>query len=66
MTNSNLITVHPNYNFINRDNDLAVVRSATNFAFSNTVRAASIPGANNNVGDNVVLWAIGWGSTSVK
>ncbi|XP_072940382.1 trypsin CFT-1-like [Epargyreus clarus] len=66
VANSNLITIHPNYNVHTMDNDVAIVRSAVTFTFSTTIRAASIAGANYNLADNTALWAIGWGSTSYQ
>ncbi|CAK1602325.1 unnamed protein product [Parnassius mnemosyne] len=56
---------HPNYNGRTFDNDVSVMRAASTFSFSNSVRAASIAGANYNLGDNQAVWAIGWGTTSV-
>ncbi|XP_072940416.1 trypsin, alkaline C-like [Epargyreus clarus] len=60
--NTNRILNHPNFNRVNLDNDVAILRSNTVFTFSNVVRAASIAGSNYNLGDNQVVWAIGWGA----
>ncbi|XP_072940406.1 trypsin, alkaline C-like [Epargyreus clarus] len=60
--NTNRILNHPNFNRVNLDNDVAILRSNTVFTFSNVVRAGSIAGSNYNLGDNQVVWAIGWGA----
>ncbi|XP_072937681.1 trypsin CFT-1-like [Epargyreus clarus] len=62
--NTIMITIHPNYNVRTLDSDIAIVRSATTFVFSTSLRAASIAGANFNILDNALVWAIGWGATS--
>ncbi|XP_013133133.1 PREDICTED: trypsin CFT-1-like [Papilio polytes] len=64
--NTNRIIMHPNYDPRNENNDIAVLRSSSNFVFNNNVRAASIAGSNYNLADNQVVWAIGWGATSFK
>ncbi|CAH2050755.1 unnamed protein product, partial [Iphiclides podalirius] len=56
--------MHPSYNSRTQDNDIAVLRSASTFSFNNNVRAGNIAGSNYNLGDNQVVWAIGWGATS--
>ncbi|CAG9796396.1 unnamed protein product [Diatraea saccharalis] len=55
---------HPQYNRVNYDNDIAIIRTSSNIVFSNVVRQASIAGANYNLADNQVVWAAGWGATS--
>ena len=62
----NQIIVHNLYNPNGRLNDIAILRSASNFIFNNNVRAASIAGPNYNLGDNQVVWAAGWGDTFVS
>ncbi|XP_075976014.1 trypsin, alkaline A-like [Anticarsia gemmatalis] len=61
--NVNQIIIHPSYNRPTIDNDIAILRLASNLVMSNTVRAASIAGANYNLADNQVVWAAGWGMT---
>ncbi|XP_041974873.1 trypsin CFT-1-like isoform X2 [Aricia agestis] len=63
--NTNQIIMHPSYNRWNFDNDIAILRSSTVFTFNNQARAISIAGANYNLADNQVVWAVGWGATSV-
>ncbi|XP_049870229.1 trypsin CFT-1-like [Pectinophora gossypiella] len=56
---------HPSYNSAIQDNDIAILRVSGTIAWVPTVVApASIAGANYNLGDNQVVWAIGWGRTS--
>ncbi|PZC70339.1 trypsin, alkaline C [Helicoverpa armigera] len=55
--------IHPQFNRWNLNNDVAVLRVSNTFSFNNNVRAASIAGANYNVGDNQAVWAAGWGDT---
>ncbi|KPI95066.1 PREDICTED: trypsin, alkaline C-like [Papilio xuthus] len=64
--NINRIIMHPNYNSRNLDNDIAILRSSSNFAFNNNVRAGSIAGSNYNLADNQAVWAIGWGAIAFK
>uniref|UniRef100_A0A1E1VYB7 Peptidase S1 domain-containing protein n=1 Tax=Pectinophora gossypiella TaxID=13191 RepID=A0A1E1VYB7_PECGO len=64
--NTASIIRHPQYNQNTEDNDFAIVRISGTFSWSSTVAAASIAGANYNLGDNQVVWAIGWGTTSVS
>ncbi|CAK1602326.1 unnamed protein product [Parnassius mnemosyne] len=63
--NSAEIIRHPNYDRLTLDNDVAVLRAASTFSFSNSVRAAGIAGANYNLADNQAVWAIGWGATEI-
>ncbi|CAG4977672.1 unnamed protein product [Parnassius apollo] len=63
--NTNQIISHPDYNSRTLDNDVAILRSSSAFLFSNSVSAASIAGSGYNLGDDQVVWAIGWGTTSV-
>ncbi|MEE5434597.1 serine protease, partial [Streptococcus pneumoniae] len=55
---------HPQYNSATYDNDVAVLRMTTTVSFSNVIQPGSIAGANYNLGDNQVVWAAGWGTTS--
>lgn len=57
---------HPSYNRNTWDNDIAILRSASTIGFNNNVRAVSIAGSNYNLADNQVVWAAGWGLTSVS
>ncbi|KAJ0182807.1 hypothetical protein K1T71_002176 [Dendrolimus kikuchii] len=61
---TNSIINHPNYNTRTLDNDVAVLRLSSTITFNNNARAGSIAGANYNLGDNQVVWAAGWGTTS--
>nr|P23605.1 RecName: Full=Achelase-2; AltName: Full=Achelase II [Lonomia achelous]AAB19940.1 achelase II=fibrinolytic proteinase [Lonomia achelous=Saturnid caterpillar, Peptide, 214 aa] [Lonomia achelous] len=57
--------IHPSYNRWTLDNDIAIMRTASNINFiNNAVRPGSIAGANYNLADNQVVWAAGWGTTS--
>ncbi|KPI95068.1 Trypsin CFT-1 [Papilio xuthus] len=64
--NTQQIIMHPNYNNRNYDNDIAILRMSSNFAFNNNVRAGSIAGSNYNLGDNQPVWAIGWGAITFR
>ncbi|XP_013133130.1 PREDICTED: trypsin, alkaline C-like [Papilio polytes] len=64
--NTNSIIRHPSYNSRTQDNDVAILRSSSNFGFNNNVRAGRIAGSNYNLADNQVVWAIGWGATSYR
>ncbi|XP_072936661.1 ovochymase-like [Epargyreus clarus] len=64
--NTNAIILHPNYNRVTLDNDVAILRAASNFVFGANVRAGSIAGSNYNLADNQAVWAIGWGATAVS
>ncbi|XP_026739087.1 trypsin, alkaline C-like [Trichoplusia ni] len=55
---------HPNYSGWTLDNDVAIIRVSSTFSFNNNVASASIAGSNYNLGDNQVVWATGWGTTS--
>ncbi|XP_053621226.1 trypsin CFT-1 [Plodia interpunctella] len=56
---------HPQYNSPARyDNDVAILRVVGTINYGNNIRAGSIAGANYNLGDNQVVWATGWGTTS--
>ncbi|MEE5450542.1 serine protease, partial [Streptococcus pneumoniae] len=55
---------HPQYNSATYDNDVAVLRMTTTVSYSNVIQPGSIAGANYNLGDNQVVWAAGWGTTS--
>ncbi|KAA2237139.1 serine protease, partial [Chitinophaga agrisoli] len=63
--NVNRIIIHPNYNRRTADSDLCILRSNSNIAYNNNVRPINIAGANYNLGDNQVVWAAGWGATSL-
>ncbi|MBN4841622.1 trypsin-like serine protease, partial [Citrobacter braakii] len=55
---------HPSYNAWTTDNDVAILRSASAInPNGNTIQVASIAGTNYNLGDNQVVWAVGWGVT---
>ena len=64
--NINQRIIHPSYNANTMANDIAILRSATNFVFNNNVRAASVAGPNYNLPDNLAVWAAGWGDTFVS
>lgn len=59
------LVLHASYD--GRDNDVAVLRTATNIIYiANTVAPATIASANYNLGDNQAVWAIGWGAIRVS
>lgn len=59
--------IHASYNRWTMDSDIAIMRTASNINYvNNAVQPASIAGANYNLGDNQVVWASGWGTTSVS
>ncbi|XP_031768972.2 transmembrane protease serine 9-like [Galleria mellonella] len=61
----NLIILHENYITSTLDNDIAILRTSTYIVYNNIVRPAVIAGTAYNLYDNSVVWAVGWGSTSV-
>nr|QRN45221.1 trypsin alkaline C-like [Tineola bisselliella] len=61
-----LLNNHQAYNPRNFDNDVAVLRTSTNIVWNNNVQAGSIAGSNYQLGDNQVVWAIGWGAISFQ
>ncbi|RVE51120.1 hypothetical protein evm_004263 [Chilo suppressalis] len=60
------ITVHPFYNTLTLDSDIAIIRTSSNIQFNNLVRAGNIAGPNYFLGDNQVVWAAGWGVTQYQ
>uniref|UniRef100_A0A2H1W9X8 trypsin n=1 Tax=Spodoptera frugiperda TaxID=7108 RepID=A0A2H1W9X8_SPOFR len=62
--NVNQHIVHHSYDFRSLDNDIAILHSASSFAFNNNVRAVSIAGSNYDLPENRYVWAAGWGTTS--
>ncbi|XP_013197106.1 trypsin, alkaline A isoform X1 [Amyelois transitella] len=60
------IIYHTNYSKpITFDNDVAILRASSNIAYNSVVKAASIAGTNYYLADNQIVWAAGWGTTSV-
>ncbi|XP_068627078.1 trypsin CFT-1-like [Battus philenor] len=59
--NTAQIIMFSNYQARMFDDDIAILRSASNFIFSNSVRPGSIAGPNYVLADNQAVWAIGWG-----
>ncbi|XP_023935755.2 trypsin CFT-1-like [Bicyclus anynana] len=59
------IIMHPNFVSSTANNDVAILRTTRQIVYSNSARAGAIAGANYNLPDNSVVWAIGWGVTSV-
>ncbi|XP_026320263.1 trypsin, alkaline A-like [Hyposmocoma kahamanoa] len=56
---------HPQYNPSTENNDITILRLSSNIQYvGGTVAPSSIAGANYNLGDNQVVWAIGWGRIS--
>lgn len=61
-----LINNHQNYDIWTLDNDVAVLRTSTNIVYNANVQPGSIAGTNYNLGDNEMVYAIGWGAMSVR
>ncbi|XP_045508849.1 trypsin CFT-1-like [Colias croceus] len=57
------IIINSGYNALRRENDIAIVRSSTNFRYSNSVRAISLANTGYYIPDNAIVWALGWGRT---
>lgn len=57
-----LLTMHPNYSVWTLDNDVMIMRSATNFVYTNVLRQGTIASANYILGDNQPVWITGWGA----
>lgn len=63
----NRITPHENFVATTLANDVAVVRTNLALAFQpNLVAAANIAGAAYTYGDRQMVWAVGWGVSSVS
>ncbi|CAH0405205.1 unnamed protein product [Chilo suppressalis] len=62
--NSASIINHPNYNRVTFDNDIAIIRLASIIHFTMAIQPGSFAGAAYHLGDNQVVWAAGWGTTS--
>lgn len=60
------IILHKEYNDVNLDNDIAILRTTKNFTYNIEVQAALIVGASYELGDDKIVWAIGWGATYVS
>ncbi|KAI8422231.1 hypothetical protein MSG28_006125 [Choristoneura fumiferana] len=58
------LVLHPQYNDVTLDNDVAIVRLSTPATFSNNVGVVSIAGSNYNLADGTIVTAIGWGTLS--
>ncbi|XP_059051220.1 trypsin, alkaline C-like [Achroia grisella] len=55
---------HGSYNSGTQDNDVSILRLASNIGYTNVIQPATIAGSNYNLADNQVVWAAGWGATS--
>ncbi|CAG9581688.1 unnamed protein product [Danaus chrysippus] len=62
--NTQRTLVHPNYNPMTADNDIALLHSMTVFVFNNNVNSVGVPSVNYNLPDNQPVTALGWGATS--
>ncbi|XP_026317113.1 trypsin CFT-1-like [Hyposmocoma kahamanoa] len=60
------LAVHERYNNPLRDNDIAVLRTSTQFTLGTTIGVAFIPYQNDVLPDNSPVIQIGWGATSVN
>ncbi|XP_030032012.1 trypsin, alkaline B-like [Manduca sexta] len=58
--------IHYHYNNRTLDNDIAILRLASNIAFNQNARAGHYAGANYHVADNQAVWAAGWGHTQFR
>lgn len=64
MASTNLLIVHPDYNNVPLNNDIAIIRIIGEFSFNDNVGVASI--ASYIPTDNSPVWAVGWGSVYVS
>lgn len=61
------LVVHTAFNYTTMDNDIAILRLSSNIIYvANAVQQAQVAGVNYNLADNQVVWAVGWGKTSVS
>ncbi|XP_034839317.1 trypsin, alkaline A-like [Maniola hyperantus] len=60
----NRIIVHPSFNGITHDCDVAVLQPTTIIAIGGNVQLGPIAGENYNLFDYSPLWAVGWGVVS--
>ncbi|XP_026739088.1 trypsin, alkaline C-like [Trichoplusia ni] len=58
------IFVHPNFNRLTLNSDIAVMRTGSTIAFTNSVAQTSIAGTNYNLADNQNVMVVGWGALS--
>ncbi|XP_026756774.2 trypsin CFT-1-like [Galleria mellonella] len=63
--NVNAIITHGSYNSGTNDNDVSILRLSSNLAYTDVIQPASIAGSSYNLADNQVVYAAGWGATSV-
>lgn len=60
------IIVHEKYNRSINDNDVAILRSANTIVYGTLVQPGYIAGSSYYLADNQLVWAVGWGTTSVS
>lgn len=56
------LVLHPQYDRVTLDHDIAIVRLSRPAVYSDIVQPASIAGANYNLADGTVVEVIGWGA----
>ncbi|KAG6458171.1 trypsin, alkaline B-like [Manduca sexta] len=64
--NVNHHAIHHNYNRWSLDNDIAILRLASNIGFNQNAQPGSFAGGNYHVADNQAVWAAGWGHTQFQ
>ncbi|XP_045446137.1 trypsin, alkaline B-like [Melitaea cinxia] len=60
VASTNLLIIHPNYDTMTLNNDIAIIRIIGEFSFNDNVGVASM--ASYTPADNSPVWAVGWGS----
>lgn len=60
------IFIHPKFNQRIIDYDVSILRTTDVIEYGNVVQPAFIAGSAYNLPDNSVVWAAGWGTTSVS
>ncbi|KAL4716835.1 hypothetical protein ACJJTC_012646 [Scirpophaga incertulas] len=61
---SSKLIPHKQYNGKTMDNDIGIIRTASAISFGDSIQPAKIADANYILGDNEVVYAAGWGTTS--
>ncbi|KAL4716961.1 hypothetical protein ACJJTC_012772 [Scirpophaga incertulas] len=61
---SSQLIMHEEYNRRTLDNDVAIIRLVGTIGFGGSIQPARVAGTNYQLGDNQVVYAVGWGRTS--
>lgn len=60
------VTIHPKWNKMTVDSDVAIMRTSTTITYSKAVQPAKLADSTYHLLDNEPVWAVGWGLTAVS